>query len=101
MGPTTLYGFIGAYRDEIIRRCTAKVATRSMPPPTEGEMNHGIPLFLDQLGEALLSRRSSNADIGRSAGLHGHDLLLQGFTVGQSSTIMATSVSPSPSSRQK
>ena len=83
MGLTTLYEFIGVYRDEIIRRCTAKVAARPLPPPTDGEMNHGIPLFLDQLSEALRSRGSSNAEIGRSAGLHGHDLLLQGFTVGQ------------------
>jgi signal transduction histidine kinase len=83
LGPIMLYEFIGVYRDEIIRRCRAKVATRSTPPPTDGEMNHGLPLFLDQLGEALRSRRSANAEIGRSAGLHGHDLLLQGFSVGQ------------------
>jgi signal transduction histidine kinase len=83
MGFTILNEFIGVYRNEIIRRCRAKVATRSVPAPADGEMNHGIPLFLDQLAEALRSRRSANAEIGRSAGLHGHDLLLQGFTVGQ------------------
>jgi signal transduction histidine kinase len=75
--------FIALHRDEIIRRCRAKVTIRSIPPPTEAEINHGVPLFLDQLGEALRFRRSSNSQIRRSAGLHGHDLLLRGFTVGQ------------------
>ena len=83
MAPIMLYEFIALYRDEIIARCRAKVTTRSMPPPTEAEINHGVPLFLDQLGEALRFRPSSHSEIGRSAGLHGHDLLRQGFTVGQ------------------
>jgi len=30
-----LHEFIAVNRDEIIRRCRAKVATRSIPPPTE------------------------------------------------------------------
>ncbi|MBF8301110.1 MAG: hypothetical protein HW394_1480, partial [Acidobacteria bacterium] len=29
-----LFEFITLYREDIIRRCRAKVATRSMPPPT-------------------------------------------------------------------
>ena len=44
-----LHEFIAINRDEIIRRCRAKVATRSVPPPTEAEIDHGVPLFLDQL----------------------------------------------------
>jgi signal transduction histidine kinase len=78
-----LYEFVAINRDEIIRRCRAKVARRTVPAPTEAEIDHGVPLFLEQLVEALRLGRSSNPDIGRSALLHGHDLLLQGFTVSQ------------------
>jgi signal transduction histidine kinase len=77
-----LHEFITFNRDEIIRRCRAKVAIRSVPPPTEAEINHGVPLFLDQLVSALRSG-VTNPEISRSAVLHGHDLLLQGFTVSQ------------------
>jgi signal transduction histidine kinase len=78
-----LQEFITLYRDEIIRRCRAKVATRVIPPPTEAEINHGVPLFLDQLVEALRSGGANNLAIDMSAGQHGHDLLLKGFTVSQ------------------
>jgi hypothetical protein len=75
--------FIAINRDEITRRCRAKVTTRSMPPPTAPEIDHGVPFFLEQLVGALRLGRSSTPEIGRSAVLHGHDLLLQGFTVSQ------------------
>jgi len=77
-----LYEFIALNREEIVSRCRAKVATRSIPPPSEAEINHGVPLFLDQLVEMLRSG-GSTLDIDTSAGKHGHDLLLQGFTVSQ------------------
>src|SRR5678815_4822787 len=77
-----LYEFITLHREEIITRCRAKVATRSMPPPSEAEINHGVPLFLDQLVDMLRSG-GGTGDIDKSAGQHGHDLLLQGFTVSQ------------------
>ena len=78
-----LYEFITLNRDEIIRRCRAKVAKRSAPPPTLAEIDHGVPLFLEQLVDALRGRASSRADISSSALQHGHDLLTQGFTVSQ------------------
>ena len=78
-----LHEFVTVNREEIIRRCRAKVAMRSVPPPTEVEIDHGVPLFLDQLVEALRLGLSSSPEIGTSALLHGHDLLLQGFTVSQ------------------
>jgi signal transduction histidine kinase len=78
-----LYEFVHANRQEIIRRCRAKVAIRSIPPPSEAEIDHGVPLFLQQLVEALHLGGTSTAAIGSSAGMHGHDLLLQGFTVSQ------------------
>ncbi|MQA30545.1 MAG: sensor histidine kinase [Luteitalea sp.] len=77
-----LFEFISLNREEIISRCRAKVATRSIPPPSEAEINHGVPLFLDQLVE-LLQSGGSTLEIDRSAGQHGHDLLLKGFTVSQ------------------
>ena len=75
--------FIAANREEIIARCRAKVATKSLPTPIEAEIDHGVPRFLDQLSDALHLGERSNPDIGRSAVQHGHDLLLQGFTVAQ------------------
>ena len=78
-----LHEFITLNREEIIRRCRAKVATRSIPPPTIAEIDHGVPLFLDQLVDALRLGLSSSEAIGSSAVLHGHDLLRQGFTVSQ------------------
>jgi signal transduction histidine kinase len=78
-----LHEFIVINRNEIIRRCRAKVATRSIPPPTEAEIDHGVPVFLDQLGDALRFGETTSPEIGRSAIKHGHDLLRQGFTVSQ------------------
>jgi signal transduction histidine kinase len=59
------------------------VATRSVPPPTEAEIEHGIPLFLDQLVAALRIGQSSSPEMSKSALLHGHELLRRGFTVSQ------------------
>jgi signal transduction histidine kinase len=46
-------------------------------------MNHGVPVFLDQLRDALRLGQVTNPEIGRSAIQHGHDLLRQGFSVSQ------------------
>src|SRR5436190_16924353 len=75
--------FIAVNRDEIILRCRAKVARRTVPTPTKAEIDHGVPVFLDQLGEALRLGLNSTPEIAKSALQHGHDLLLQGFTVSQ------------------
>jgi signal transduction histidine kinase len=76
-----LHEFIAHHRHEIIRRCQGKVATRSVPPPTPPEMTNGVPLFLDQLADAMRLGALSSPEIRRSAILHGHDLRQQGFTV--------------------
>ena len=78
-----LHEFIAVNREEIIRRCRAKVATRSIPPPTEAEIDHGVPVFLDQLRNALRVGETTSPEISTSAIRHGHDLLRQGFTVSQ------------------
>jgi signal transduction histidine kinase len=78
-----LHEFIAINREEIIRRCRAKVATRSVPPPTIAEIDHGVPIFLDQMIDALSLGLSSSPEMSSNAILHGHDLLRQGFTVSQ------------------
>jgi hypothetical protein len=78
-----LHEFIATNRDELIGRCRAKVATRTVPPPTESEMNHGVPIFLDQLVEQLRLGLSANSAINLTATKHGRDLRRQGFTVSQ------------------
>lgn len=54
-----------------------------MPPPTPGELTYGVPRFVDQLVDALRQPPTSNAEIDKSAALHGRDRRLQGFTVSQ------------------
>jgi len=78
-----LFEFIAVNRDEIIKRCRTKVAGRSVPPPTESEIDHGVPVFLGQLQDQLRLGLTSAPEISKTALQHGHDLLLQGFTVSQ------------------
>ena len=78
-----LHEFIAANRDEIILRCRARVAARPIPPPTEARTEHGVPVFLDQLQDALRLGRLSSPEIGKTAIRHGRDLLLKGLTVSQ------------------
>jgi signal transduction histidine kinase len=78
-----LHEFVAANRAEIIRRCRAKVVSRATPPPPERTIDHGVPVFLEQLVGALRLELTSSSEIGRTAVQHGRDLLLQGFTVSQ------------------
>ncbi len=74
-------------RQELIQRTRAKVSARSAPQATEEELEHGVPLFLDQLAETLKRETTpapfSPTAIDASAMLHGYELLKLGFTVGQ------------------
>jgi signal transduction histidine kinase len=78
-----LHEFVAQNREEIVQRCRAKVATRSVPPPTPAELKYGVPSFLDQLVEMLRDPLASSSAMDRSAGQHGRELRLQGFTVSQ------------------
>jgi signal transduction histidine kinase len=78
-----LHDFIIAHRDQIIARCRERVATRPQSARTEAQIDYGVPLFLEQLVNTLRLRGQPNLEIGTSAALHGHDLLLKGFTVSQ------------------
>jgi hypothetical protein len=83
MSNMTLDDFVGRNRDELIARCRAKVATRSSPPPTEGEIDRGVPMFLDQLIEEMRDGPSKADEISECAVQHGRDLFLQGFTIAE------------------
>jgi len=79
-----MYEFISLYRSEIIERCRARVAARKIPPPTEAEIVHGVPVFLDQLGNALrLGGTMKSPEINRSATQHGRELQALGFSMSQ------------------
>ena len=83
MTNVTLHEFIGGNRAELIRRCKAKVATRSSPAQTAATLEHGVPIFLDQLVAELRDGPSKTLAIEETAAKHGSDLLRQGFTVAQ------------------
>lgn len=79
-----LEDFIIAHRREIIARCRQKVSTRSAPPITPAEVEHGVPVFLDQLLIELRAGLTKNdTQIAITASERGHDLLRQGFTPSQ------------------
>ena len=97
-----LHEFLNANRDELIERCRVKVAHRRAPNVTDAHLEHGIPLFIDQLtktlrleqtAEPLQSRRVSGpaggggesgaSEISGSAAQHGRELFQHGFTVEQ------------------
>jgi signal transduction histidine kinase len=79
-----LAAFIAVHRDEIMRRCRARLASsRSIPPATGVEINRGVPVLLDQLSDALRLGLSSSPEIRSSARLHGHELFQQGYTLSQ------------------
>jgi hypothetical protein len=78
-----LYQFVTAHRDQIITRCRQRVATRPSSTHVAAQPDYGVPLFLDQLVNTLQSKGQPNLAISTSAALHGHDLLLKGFTVSQ------------------
>ena len=98
-----LYKFLDRNRDALLARCRQKVAKRPARRPTEQELKYGIPLFLDQLIEALRVQESagpgeagkvsfalsatrptpSPTEIGRTAARHGNELLRTGFTLDQ------------------
>jgi signal transduction histidine kinase len=98
-----LHEFLSTRREELISRCREKVARRRAPMPTATELLHGIPLFLDQLTDTLreeaasgshnglgvpvvaraVRQRSRSIELETTAGRHGNELLLKGYTVDQ------------------
>jgi signal transduction histidine kinase len=86
-GNAMLSDFIASNRTDILGRVRMRVAARGESGVAEAGRPDGLPLFLEQLGEALRKASSfesaSHDDIDRTAGLHGVDLFRQGLTVQQ------------------
>jgi signal transduction histidine kinase len=82
-----LEAFVIANRDEIISRARALVAERTSQKPSQAELKNGIPVFLDQLVEALHTAKTTevvdHAKLAMTAARHGADLLAMGLTIGQ------------------
>jgi hypothetical protein len=95
-----LHDFLSSNRQAIIDRCRGKLSKRASPPVTRAELEHGVPLFLEQLIDALRVEHASRAaksqnvlvfspptpaslENTRTAALHGKELLERGYTVEQ------------------
>ena len=91
-----LHSFLTSHRNELIQHCREKVAKRYAPSQTPQVVDHGVPLFLEQLvhtleTEQLTTARSESEPgpspvptaIGRAATVHGTELLRLGYTVDQ------------------
>jgi hypothetical protein len=95
-----LHEFVSSNREELVRRCRSKVSERDSPPLTTADLDHGVPLVLEQLVWALRSEEESPAlprdrhrrpssktpaavEVSRTAALHGKELLVGGYTAGQ------------------
>jgi signal transduction histidine kinase len=91
-----LHQFLSEHRGALIERCRAKVAARRAPVATPAELEHGVPIFLDQLagmleretpahppGAAADRSAASEVQIDEDATRHGRELLHHGFTIEQ------------------
>jgi hypothetical protein len=91
-----LHEFLVSNREELIARCREKAAKRFDFAEVPDAFDQGIPLFLDQLSDALRVEAASPTHaavepqrapaptvIGRAAALHGAELLRQGYSVDQ------------------
>jgi hypothetical protein len=91
-----LYEFLTEHRNEIIQHCREKVSKRYAPSKVPQVVDHGVPLFLEQLVHTLEAEQATTARtesqpgsspvptaIGRAATKHGTELLRLGYTVDQ------------------
>jgi hypothetical protein len=91
-----LHEFLTSNRTELIARCRNKVVRRLSPTEIPLAIDHGVPLFLQQLVETLRHEQReplgpavepgpspAPTEIGRAATVHGAELLRLGYTVDQ------------------
>ena len=86
-----LQEFILANRDRIIERARQRVRDRSAAKSTDVTLDHGVPILLTQIVEALtevgtlrlVGAETPATQISVTAALHGHELFRNGLTVGQ------------------
>jgi hypothetical protein len=114
-----MHEFLAMHREELVNRCLAE---RDSPQATAGEIEHGIPLFLDQLIKTLLVGQSeqpmrsravsgpagggttASSEVAGGATRHGRELSYRGFPVEQvvhcyGDLCQAARISPSNSMR--
>lgn len=70
-----LHEFVTSNRDELIRRCRSKVSKRDSPPVTPTELEHGVPLVLEQLGRCVARRKTLRRNTIEAADLRARRLL--------------------------
>ena len=97
-----LHDFLSSNREELVKRCLAKAASRldTNPEADAEKTRFGVPLFLDQLIRTLeieqtatplascnisgsAAGSSKQSEIGKSATCHGRELSELGYTVEQ------------------
>lgn len=96
-----LHEFLTANQADLIDRCRLKVAQRRAPKPTDAELEHGVPHFLEQLIKTLRVEQTATpqrsravsgesggegsalSEMGVTAAQHGREMLQRGFTVDQ------------------
>ncbi|HEX4968693.1 MAG TPA: hypothetical protein VFV44_09240 [Nitrospiraceae bacterium] len=91
-----LHEFLTSNRTELVTRCRNKVGRRLSPSDIPLALDHGVPLFLQQLVETLRLEQTeppsaayeskpspAATDIGRAATVHGAELLRLGYSVDQ------------------
>ena len=92
-----LHEFVTSHRNALISRCQNKAALRFTPSKAPATIDYGVPLFLEQLVDILrLAQTGAGSDseaepepapapteIGRTAALHGTELLRLGYSVDQ------------------
>jgi hypothetical protein len=81
MATETLAAFIGTRREELLRRCRAKLATQPERSPTNRDVEEGIPRFVDDIVGELNDAPSRSREMRESAVTHGRALFFDGFTV--------------------
>lgn len=85
--PCMLRDFVAANREMILTQARERVIERSGASTTDDDRLRGLPVFLDQLGEALRKatahEKLDHTEIQHSAYQHGQDLFNHGLSVDQ------------------
>src|ERR1700722_3979170 len=98
---TMLHEFLTSNRSDLLARCAARVDQRHAPKQSDVELQHGMPLFLDQVIETLqVEERArepmphgknsiahdegrAGSEMGVSETRHGRELMRRPFTIEQ------------------
>ena len=91
-----LHKFLTSNRAKLITRCKNKAAKRFTPSAQPPPLDHGVPLFLQQLVDTLRLETTqppgeiiepmptpAPTEIGRAAAAHGAEMLRLGYTIDQ------------------